>query len=98
MQIEPGLDKPIEAYAKYMKDYYQIRSKTAEMRKFSLDWYRMQWEAFWFAKRAATKDSKYKGYADSIYASTRSTDDFATLKSFGAEGLRLHKNFMNNRN
>lgn len=97
-RVEPGLEKPVEAYAKFMQDYYQVRNKTAEMRKFSLDWYRMQWEAFWFAKRAATKDSKYKGYADSIYASTRSTDDFATLKTFGAEGLRLHKNFMNNRN
>jgi len=97
-QRVPGLDRPVDAYNKYMQDFYNPKSKSPDLRKFSIEWYRMQWEAYWFAKQAGTKDEKFKGFANSIYGTTRSTDDFATLKTLGAEGLRLHKYFMNNRN
>ncbi len=92
----PGLDKPAEAYQKYFGEYrtWGLRS---EVKQFSLEWYRFYWEAYWFARQAAVKDGKFKAIAESYYRQARATDDFATLKSYGVEGARLHTYFTNNR-
>ncbi len=93
---EPGLDKPVEAYLKHFTEYRQWAERP-EVKQFSIDWYRFQWECYWFAKQAGQKDSKYKDTAVKFYNRAKSTDDFATLKSHGEEGLLLFKYFTNNR-
>lgn len=93
---EPGLDRPVEAYLKHFTEYRQWAER-GEVKQFSLEWYRFQWECYWFAKQAGQKDSKYKDTAAKFYNRARSTDDFATLKSYGEEGLLLFKYFTNNR-
>ena len=92
----PGLDKPAEAYQKYYGEY-RTWGLRPEVKQFSLEWYRFQWETFWFAKQAGAKDSKFKDLADKVYRIARSTDDFATLKNYGVDGLELLKFFQNNR-
>lgn len=95
-----GLDKPIEAYMKYYgdaKDSYRIWALRPEVRQYSLDWYRFHWETYWFCKQAGAKESKYKDIATTLYNKARATDDFATLKSHGAEGLMLFRFFQANR-
>ncbi|MCB9879741.1 MAG: hypothetical protein H6835_19270 [Planctomycetes bacterium] len=97
---EPGLDKPIEAYMKYYGDpekSYRIWMSRPEIKKFSLEWYRFMWESYWFAKQAGKKDGKFNDTAGSFYRLARSTDDFATLRSYGAEGLKLLSYFQTNR-
>jgi tetratricopeptide (TPR) repeat protein len=92
-----GLDKPAEAYDKYYGEYRTWGLRTPEVKKYSLEWYRFHWEAFWFAKQAGEKVGKYKEYADSLYRIAKSTDNFATLRSYGAEGMALQRNFQFNR-
>jgi hypothetical protein len=94
---EPGLDKPAEAYDKYWGEYKTWGLRKPDVKDYSLDWYRFHWEAFWFAKQAAVKDSKFKERADALYGKARSTDNFETLKGFGAEGLKLFRYFQQNR-
>lgn len=96
---QPGLDKPVEAYMKYYghpTDSYRRWMERPSVQKFSLEWYRFMWEAFWFAKQAAKKDSKYAATAGTFYRLAKSTDDFATLKSHGAEGMELFNYFQTN--
>lgn len=92
---EPGLDRPEEAYVKYFTEYrtWALRPGVED---YSLDWYRFHWECFWFAKQAAAKDSKYKDIAAKFYRIARASDNFETLRSYGAEGLDLYKNFQMN--
>lgn len=92
----PGLEQPEEAYRKYSIEYRPWALRP-EVREFSLEWYRFQWECYWFAKQAGVKDGKFKGYATTHYNKAKSTDNFATLKSYGAEGLRLYNYFQVNR-
>lgn len=92
----PGLDRPAEAYQKYYGEY-RTWGERKEVAKYSLEWYRFQWESYWFAKQAAAKDSKFKDIADKFYRIARATDDFATLKNHGTEGLNLFKYFQINR-
>ncbi|MCK5940374.1 MAG: hypothetical protein KAI24_00280 [Planctomycetes bacterium] len=97
---EPGLDRPVEAYMKYYGDpeaSYRIWATRPEVAKFSLEWYRFMWEAYWFAKQAGRKDSKYEDVADKFFRIARSTNDFATLLTYGAEGKKIHTYFMSNR-
>ncbi len=97
---EPGLDRPIEAYMKYYghpTEAYRVFMQRDKVKKFSLEWYRFMWESYWFAKQAGTKDSKYKDIADTFYRKARSTDDFASLKRFGAKGVELINYFKTNR-
>ncbi|HEB53672.1 MAG TPA: hypothetical protein ENI87_10510 [bacterium] len=97
---EPGLDRPEEAYMKYYghpTDSYRIWMSRPEVKKFSLEWYRFMWEAYWFAKQAGKKDSKYAETAKKFFRIARSTNDFATLKSYGKEGLMLFRYFQANR-
>ncbi|MBX3461754.1 MAG: hypothetical protein KF830_01170 [Planctomycetes bacterium] len=91
-----GLDKPAEAYNKYYSEY-RTWALRPEVKQFSLEWYRFQWEAFWFAKQAGERDGKYKDIADKLYRISKSTDNFETLRSHGAEGLSLLRNFQFNR-
>ncbi|MEO6595196.1 MAG: hypothetical protein ABIP94_10630 [Planctomycetota bacterium] len=93
---EPGLDKPVEAYLKYYTEY-RPWGERPEVSQYSLDWYRFQWEAFWYAKQAGLKDSKYKDIADKFYRIARSSDNFAKLKSFGVDGEELYNYFQSNR-
>lgn len=93
----PGMERAAEAYEKYYGEY-RTWALRPDVRDYSLDWYRFHWEAYWFALQAGQKDSKFKGYADTLYRKARSTDDFATLKTHGAEGLLLFKYFQLNRN
>ncbi len=93
---EPGLDRPAEAYIKHREEYRKWAERP-EVKKYSLEWYNFQWECYWFAKQAGAKDSKYKDSATTIYNIARSTDNFATLKSYGAEGLKLFSFFQSNR-
>lgn len=97
---EPGLDRPVEAYMKYYgdpTDSYRIYMQRDEVKKFSYEWYQFMWEAYWFAKQAGTKDSKYKEIADTFYRKARSTDDFASLRRFGAKGEELTNYFKTNK-
>ena len=97
---EPGLDRPVEAYMKYYGDReqaYRVWAERPEVKKFSLEWYRFQWEAYWFAKQAGKKDSKYADTAKKFYRIASSTNNFATLLTYGAEGKKIHSYFMNNR-
>lgn len=93
---EPGLDRPAEAYLKHFTEY-RTWAERPDVKKYSLEWYTFYWECYWFAKQASVKDSKYKDTAAKFYNLARSTDDFATLKSHGAEGLRLFNYFRGNR-
>lgn len=91
-----GLEKPAEAYQKYYGEYRTWGLRT-EVKPYSLDWYRFHWEAFWFAKQAGLKDSKFQEIAAKFYRIARSTDDFATLKRYGEEGLELYNFFQFNK-
>jgi len=96
----PGLDRPVEAYMKYYGDRegsYRIWATRPEVKPYSLEWYRFMWESFWFAKRAGLKNGQYKETADKFYRKARSTDDFASLKRHGEEGLELYRYFQANR-
>lgn len=91
-----GLDRPDEAYVKHFTEY-RTWAERPEVKKFSFEWYEFQWECYWFAKQAGAKDSKYKDIAAKFYRIARATDDFATLKSYGAQGERLFRYFQTNR-
>lgn len=93
----PGLNRPKEAYDKYWGEYQQWGLRKPDVAKYSLDWYRFHWEAYWFALQASAKgDSKMKETATSLFRIAKATDDFATLKGLGVEGSTLHKYFVNN--
>lgn len=97
---EPGLDRPVEAYIRYYGDpekSYRIWATRPEIKKFSLEWYRFMWESYWFAKQAGKKDSKYADTAAKFFRIARSTNEFATLLTYGAEGKKIHSYFMTNR-
>ncbi|MCA8974871.1 MAG: hypothetical protein KDC98_09115 [Planctomycetes bacterium] len=93
---EPGLDRAAEAYMKYYTEY-RPWAERPEVAKFSLEWYRFQWECYWFAKQASLKDSDFKARAEAFYRTAKSTDNFETLKSYGPEGKKLHDYFQINR-
>ena len=96
---EPGLDRAIEAYQKYYghpTDSYRVYMQRDEVKKYSLEWYEFMWESYWFAKQAGKKDSKYKDIAGKFYRKARSTDDFASLRRFGAKGVELINYFKAN--
>ena len=93
---EPGLDRAEEAYVKYYTEYRRWALRP-EVKQYSLDWYRFQWECYWFAKQASKTDDKYKDIAAKFYRIAKSSDNFETLKSLGLEGLNLSKNFQINR-
>lgn len=92
----PGLDRPVDAYKKYYNEYRQWGERP-DVKPFSLDWYRFQWECFWFAKQASATDGQFKAIADTFYRKARSTDNFETLKGHGAEGLKLYNFFQLNK-
>ncbi len=92
----PGLERAAEAYQKYYGEY-KTWGLRPEVKQFSLEWYRFQWETYWFAKQAGQKDGKFKDIADKVYRMSRSTDDFESLKRHGAEGLELFNFFRANR-
>lgn len=97
---EPGLDKPVEAFHKYYGDRenaYRVWALRPQVAKYSLEWYRFHWEAYWFAKQAALKDPKMKANADTLFGIARATDNFATLRSHGAKGDELYRFFQANR-
>lgn len=91
-----GLEKPAEAYQKYFSEYRQWGLR-AEVKPYSLDWYRFHWEAFWFAKQAGLKDSKFKSIADKFYRIAQATDNFASLKRLGEDGEKLYTYFQSNK-
>ncbi|MBL9078903.1 MAG: hypothetical protein JNL08_15460 [Planctomycetes bacterium] len=91
-----GLDKPAEAYNKYFGEY-RTWGLRPDVKKYSLDWYRFHWEAYWFAKQAGAKNGEYKEYADKLYRIARATDNFETLRGHGADGLKLLSYFNFNR-
>jgi hypothetical protein len=91
-----GLDRAEEAYLK-MYTEYRPWAERPEVKKYSLEWYTFYWECYWFAKRASLKDSKYKAIAEKFYNIAKSTDDFATLLAFGAEGKKIRDYFTFNR-
>lgn len=93
---EPGLGRYKDAYDKYYSEY-RTWALRPEVQKYSLEWYRFQWECYWFAKQAGETDSAYKGYAESIYRVTGAIDKFAGLKALGQEGMRLFTYFDLNR-
>lgn len=94
-KVEPGLGRHKEAYDKYFQEV-QTWALRPEVAKYSLDWYRFYWNAYWYAHKAGEKHGDYKSYARSCYNTARSTDNFATLKSLGAEGKQLESYFRQN--
>ncbi|MBK8097812.1 MAG: hypothetical protein IPK26_11935 [Planctomycetes bacterium] len=93
----PGLDKPTEAYQKYWVEYKQWGLRQPDVRKFSIEWYRFHWEAYWFALQAGAKDPKAKENAQTLFRIAKSTDNFASLKKLGAEGNQLARFFDQNK-
>lgn len=93
---QPALGRYKEAYDKYYTEYRQWALRP-EIKKFSIEWYRFQWECYWWAKQAGEKDSTYKGYAASIYRTTGAIDKFAGLKALGQKGMELFTYFDLNR-
>lgn len=93
---EPALGRFKEAYDKYFSEYRNWALRP-EVQKYSIDWYRFQWECYWFAKQAGEKDSKYKEYAASIYRVTGAIDKFEGLKALGQSGMELFTYFDLNR-
>ncbi len=93
---EPALGRFQEAYDKYYSEY-RTWALRPEVTKYSIEWYRFQWECYWFAKQAGEKDSKYKSYAESIYRVTGAIDKFAGLKALGQDGMALFTFFDLNR-
>jgi tetratricopeptide (TPR) repeat protein len=93
---EPGLGRYKEAYDKYYSEYRTWAQRPA-VQKYSIDWYRFQWECYWYAKQAGEQDSTYKGYAASIYRTTGALDKFAGLKALGQDGMNLFTYFDLNR-
>ena len=93
---EPALGRFQEAYDKYFSEY-RTWALRPEVQKYTIDWYRFQWECYWFAKQAGEKDSKYKEYSASIYRVTGAIDKFAGLKALGQEGMALFTYFDLNR-
>lgn len=95
---EPALGKPKEAFDKYMLEYQPWALQ--QHPKYTLGWYRFQWEAYWWAKMAGEtgeSDTKYRGYAESLFKTTISLDQGAGLKRLGAAGKDLFTNFNLNR-
>lgn len=95
-----GLERPVDAYIKYYGDKekaYRVWALRADVKPYSLEWYRFHWETYWFCKQAGATDSKYKDIATTIYKKARANDDFATLKRHGAQGLLLFRYFQSNR-
>ncbi|MEQ1631622.1 MAG: hypothetical protein ABL997_04560 [Planctomycetota bacterium] len=93
---EPGLGRYKEAYDKYVTEYKKWALRPA-IAPYSIDWYRYQWESYWYAKQAGEQDSTYKGYAASIYRTTGALDQFAGLKALGQAGMNLFTFFDLNR-
>lgn len=93
---EPGLDRADEAYVKHYTEYRRWALRP-EVQQYSLEWYRFHWECYWFAKQASRKDTNYKDTAEKFLRIARSSDNFATLKSYGIEGKKLFDNFQSNR-
>ncbi|HEX6811824.1 MAG TPA: hypothetical protein VF384_09405 [Planctomycetota bacterium] len=91
-----GLDRPAEAYRKFYGEY-RVWGERPAVARFSLEWYRFQWEAYWYARQAGAADSRFKELAEKFYRIAKSTDDFATLKTHGNEGRLLFRYFQNNR-
>ena len=89
-QVALGREK--EAYDKYVTDY-RLWALRPGIDKYSLDWYRYQWEAYWFALQAGAKDDTYAEYARKIYRLAIKIDGGAGLKALGADGLALSKFF-----
>ena len=92
----PGLERADEAYKKYYGEYRQWALRP-DVKPFSLEWYRFHWECYWFAKQASVKDGQFKEIAAKFYRIAKATDNFATLKSYGLEGLKLFNYFQINR-
>jgi tetratricopeptide (TPR) repeat protein len=89
-----GLDEPVPAYERHWNEYktYAL-NPTRGVQPFDLEWYEFYLECYMFAKRAARKESRYADYAQTLFNIARSTDDFATLRGLGDEGVRIYNLF-----
>ncbi len=90
--VVPGLGRPDEAYTVFFVDYKKQALRDVE--DHTLAWYQFQWSAYWYARQAISKDSKYKNYASKLYGSARSFDSFAKLSTFGPKGDELKLLFL----
>lgn len=91
----PGLGRPAEAYDKQWTEVKKFAlSSQRGVTDFSLPWYEFHWEAYLYASLAGAKDSKYKGYAESLYRIASSTDNFDTLRKLGPRGEELAQLFI----
>jgi hypothetical protein len=90
-----GMDDPIPAYERYWVEYRRYAlNPNRGVEDYSLEWYEFHLEAFMLAKRASRKDSKFVAYANTIYNTAKTIlDDFARLKSYGPEGMRIYNLF-----
>ena len=87
----PGLERYGEAYEKYFVEYRPyVVGRTPD---YSLDWYQFHWEAYYFANKASTKDSKYASYARTLFSKAQAFENFQALKDLGDEGKRLFDMF-----
>lgn len=94
--IKVGLGKPIEAYEKYWGEYKKWGLRP-EVKEYSYEWYQFYWEAYWYARQAAAKDSKYLAFARTLYSKAKSINNFATLKALpGDKARKLTQFFVNN--
>jgi hypothetical protein len=77
----PGLSQPKAAFELYWNGYRPHALHPDRAGRYCLDWYRCHWEAYWLARaQAAAGDSVGLERSRALYATARSTDDFATLK------------------
>lgn len=80
-KVQPALGRPAEAYEKYWNEYKRWGLRADAVKQYSYAWYRFYWECYWFALQAARKDSKYMGFARSLYGNARSINNFDTLRT-----------------
>ena len=84
----PGMSKPEEAYKIYYNREYYRYNKTRNP-AYTLEWYRFLLEAYYFCRQAQRVDSKFKARAQTIFNKAKATDNFATLKGLGVDGVRI---------
>ncbi len=95
LMSEPALGQYKEAYDKYYSDYRKWALRP-EAGLYTYEWYRFHWEAYWWAKKAGESDTKYAGYADTLFRKAYALDKGAGLKKLGAKGQELFDFFSMN--
>jgi len=88
-----GLGEFDKAYDKWYGEY-KAYGERAGVERYSLEWFEFQWQAYYFASRAKSIDSKYGRFADTLLQKARSIDNWASLEAHGPRGQELKRMFL----